>query len=56
MTWLILLLLYPAFLAIACCLASGPRTPEEEYRDREEQAEILARMRDPARKSGNILT
>ena len=32
-------------ISVFCCIVSGPKTPEEDYREREEQAEILTRMR-----------
>lgn len=36
---------FSAFSALACCLATGKRSMYEDYRDRQEQVEILSEMR-----------
>ena len=42
-------------ISVFCCIVSGPKTPEEDYREREEQAEILTRMREEKASKGKGL-
>ena len=36
---------FSAFSALVCCLVTGKRSMYEDYRDRQEQVEILSEMR-----------
>ena len=56
MPQLIVAVIVPILLiSVFCCIVSGPKTPEEDYREREEQAEILTRMREEKASKGRGL-
>ena len=56
MPQLIVAVIVPILLiSVFCCIVSGPKTPEEDYREREEQAEILTRMREEKASKGKGL-
>ena len=45
---------FSAFSALACCLVTGKRNMYEDYRDRQEQAEILSEMRRKKEQKMNV--
>ena len=45
---------FSAFSALACCLATGKRSMYEDYRDRQEQVEILSEMRRKKEQKMNV--